>query len=722
MEAEAQQAKRRFAEALAAPDAWTQRVRLLALAREAHLAHAAVLFANPQAAVAGGCVDVCGAAVEGRAVAAVRSLQRKGAPGELLAQARATVVALLNEAEHTYEAIADSLRRQSPACAGAGAAEEESDASCARLLASLLRRRGDVCRYLSELLGNGAEKAARCYQAALLVGPGCGHTLNARGVCELLDNSQRGQQSASCSFLLALCVSRPFPSAKANLAPLLASFADADADVQAEPELAVLSAVASLLRPSPSSTSAPPPPLPHASSFSAAAAALPELVSLRLSPPPSAPPQPGATGLVLDTSVLLHGLPRLLAVAEDLGSQACLLIIPWATLGELDGLRHSPTPEVAEGARLATLLLEKLFTSGHPSLRGQTGKESRAALRALEGGCTTANPTGDEAVLATAAARRRDGERTLLLSNDTNLRLRARMLGLAALADAALPSTAELLEEAADAVEGWEEGEALRRMPPSEPPTNAQALPSKLEHPCLMAVRRALMALERERGDMAAAWEESARRVLLASLCAFHLVVTTRGGAEPPSASGRTTAAALLAAGVCAALLRARSDDSVVALDFVRGNSAPLLSLLPRSQHEALFLEAADALNAAEARCAAPQNADAVLPGDVELRGFEPLRQAQSARLWSASAPLAPAEERAVRRARFLCFGNWAVSAGLLSVDAAGLYHPQTLSVEAAVGAPAEEVTRCPWRPQSDPFSRRLRHLEASGRLHVWTE
>lgn len=144
----------------------------------------------------------------------------------------------------------------------------------------------------------------------------------------------------------------------------------------------------------------------------------------------SSPPA-GAVRLVVDTCVLLTRLPRLAAAVASLrGFAVCH--IPWVALTELDGLSKAceARPLVARQAREANSSLAALFARGDPCWTGEGAGEGREAAR--DAGASASN---DDRLLHTTLRLRSAGVRAALLSNDTNLRVKAAVSGVPSLTD-----------------------------------------------------------------------------------------------------------------------------------------------------------------------------------------------------------------------------------------------------------------------------------------------
>lgn len=179
--------------------------------------------------------------------------------------------------------------------------------------------------------------------------------------------------------------------------------------------------------------------------------------------------------LVVDTCVLMSRLTLLKVYVEALSCSA-IVLVPWAALRELDGLKCSPLPSVAKLARDATHALEALLREKHPCFRGQTPGEAHAARSeaAVCSGDPQGRLTGDEFMLGAVMSLRRRGTRAVLLTNDTNLRLRAAVCRLPALPEYALPGTAqELAAVAALDVDEVAHEDTTTPLPPVQAPASA---------------------------------------------------------------------------------------------------------------------------------------------------------------------------------------------------------------------------------------------------------
>lgn len=163
---------------------------------------------------------------------------------------------------------------------------------------------------------------------------------------------------------------------------------------------------------------------------------------------------PGYTVLVFDTNVLLSALD---AVQTIVSSRQYTVVIPLPVITELDGLAKQPAPLGAAAAAAVTYLESNLRTSAI-SLKVQTAMGnylSDLAIRAEDFSlATTGDYTVDDFILRVASfqaahfvdrsailgmqegaeyeSKKRSAVKTLLLTFDRNLRLRARARGVSA--------------------------------------------------------------------------------------------------------------------------------------------------------------------------------------------------------------------------------------------------------------------------------------------------
>jgi hypothetical protein len=189
---------------------------------------------------------------------------------------------------------------------------------------------------------------------------------------------------------------------------------------------------------------------------------------------PDAGPLPSAAVLVLviDTCTLL-GCFSLLQRRLTGFCGAAVALVPWAVLYELDGLKSSPKEDVARLARSVTSGLERLLLNESHLWRGQSPQEERLAAAEAEqlrpiggvGGVGVMKVTGDEKVIRTCIVLQKQGTRSVILSDDTNLRVRASVCSVRALPRYTLPSTLTELHELAHSIAG-------------EPPANAPLFPA----------------------------------------------------------------------------------------------------------------------------------------------------------------------------------------------------------------------------------------------------
>jgi hypothetical protein len=197
--------------------------------------------------------------------------------------------------------------------------------------------------------------------------------------------------------------------------------------------------------------------------------------------PPLAPSDAAAVVLVLDTCVLLtRGMPALHRAAAALAG-AAVAVVPWTAVCELDGLKRSPSADVAKLARDANAALSHAFAAAHPFFRGESAAEWRAAAAEADASAPGGAGSGDDRILASALRLRRKGSRVLLVTNDTNLRLKALVNGLPACPEHALPDTPAALAAVVDAPPQPAPPPALLRAPSHEQPpdvADAQSAPA----------------------------------------------------------------------------------------------------------------------------------------------------------------------------------------------------------------------------------------------------
>ena len=241
---------------------------------------------------------------------------------------------------------------------------------------------------------------------------------------------------------------------------------------------------------------------------------------------PDAGPLPTATVavFVVDTCTLLGCFSRLQRILADFGG-AAVALVPWTVLLELDGLsKNSAKENVAKLARNVTAGLERLLLHDSHLWRGQSPEEERLATAEAEqlrpGGGAGQRPTGDERVIGCCLVLRKRGTRAVVLSDDTNLRVRAGVCGVRALPRYAIPATlAELQELVADQrIAG--EPPALAPAPPAPPapppdtgmlvePGLPASTPAAVVDAALACLQRACsgMLLDMYRSEFADHWE-----------------------------------------------------------------------------------------------------------------------------------------------------------------------------------------------------------------------
>ena len=200
---------------------------------------------------------------------------------------------------------------------------------------------------------------------------------------------------------------------------------------------------------------------------------------------PDAGPLPSAAVLVLvvDTCTLLGCFSLLQRKLTDFGG-AAVALVPWAVLYELDGLKSSPKEDVAKLARSVTAGLERLLLNESHLWRGQSPQEERLAAEEAEqlrpSGGVDQKVTGDEKVIGSCLVLRKQGTRAVVLSDDTNLRVRAGVCGVRALPRYALPATLAELHELAHSIAGEPPANAPlppagdAPMPPAPPPADTR--------------------------------------------------------------------------------------------------------------------------------------------------------------------------------------------------------------------------------------------------------
>ena len=163
------------------------------------------------------------------------------------------------------------------------------------------------------------------------------------------------------------------------------------------------------------------------------------------------PPSADAVRLVVDTCVLLTRMPQLQRASDALRGHA------FAAMGDgPDGF-----------------------------FRGETVAEWRAALADANAGAPGGRGSGDDCILATALRLRAAGSRVLLVTNDANLRLKARVNGLPACTDSGLPATPAALAEVAAAP-----------TPPPPPPLLLRAPSAEEAQPMVVLLEAAAPAPE----------------------------------------------------------------------------------------------------------------------------------------------------------------------------------------------------------------------------------
>jgi rRNA-processing protein FCF1 len=122
-------------------------------------------------------------------------------------------------------------------------------------------------------------------------------------------------------------------------------------------------------------------------------------------------------------------------------------LIPWTVIYELDSLKASEKKEAATAARHVTHQLERLLQQGNSCWHIQKPADERiAAAEADSLRPSGARVTADDKIVATALVLRKLRVDVLLLSNDTNLRVRANVCGVLAVPDYGFPMTAAELK------------------------------------------------------------------------------------------------------------------------------------------------------------------------------------------------------------------------------------------------------------------------------------
>jgi rRNA-processing protein FCF1 len=213
---------------------------------------------------------------------------------------------------------------------------------------------------------------------------------------------------------------------------------------------------------------------------------------------PDADPLP-STGVVfvVDTCTLLSSLPRLERVLEALAG-AAVALVPWTVIYELDGLKCSQSQEVNKLAREVTHTLERVLRQ-HSRWRAQSPAEDRiAAAEAERLRPSGSKVTADDKVIAAALVLRKRSIKALVLSNDTNLRVRAGVCSILALPDYAFPGlcTKEALDnvvasmphvdaENSDGPSMVENAQAMTHASRSFADRSAEVLDMMQQEPCM---------------------------------------------------------------------------------------------------------------------------------------------------------------------------------------------------------------------------------------------
>jgi hypothetical protein len=262
--------------------------------------------------------------------------------------------------------------------------------------------------------------------------------------------------------------------------------------------------------------------------------------------------------LVIDTNVLLSRFALLRRAATALRG-AAVALVPWTAVCELDGLKNSQAPGVARLARDANAALAAAMAAADPFFRGESAADSRTAAAEADATAPSGRASGDDRILASALRLRHGGAAVLLVTNDTNLRLKALVNGLPAFTADALPTTPQALAAAAAAPPPPPPPPALLRAPSAEaaPPP----LPPHLPPPALLRAPSA----------------EAAPALSLPAVVSLPAEPPQPAAALPraaPSPSPEALAAAPGAALACVA----------------RG-AAPVLEALLRAELEALFAD-----------------------------------------------------------------------------------------------------------------------------------
>ena len=218
---------------------------------------------------------------------------------------------------------------------------------------------------------------------------------------------------------------------------------------------------------------------------------------------PDADPLPvpsTAIVFVVDTCTLLSSLPRLERVLEALAG-ATVALVPWTVIYELDGLKSSQSQEVNKLAREVTHTLERVLRQ-HSRWRAQSPAEDRiAAAEAERLRPSGSKVTADDKVIAAALVLRKRSIKALVLSNDTNLRVRAGVCSILALPDYAFPGTKEALDnvvasmphvdaENSDGPSMVENAQAMTHASRSFADRSAEVLDMMQQEPCMQPMSR----------------------------------------------------------------------------------------------------------------------------------------------------------------------------------------------------------------------------------------
>ncbi|KAF8462550.1 PIN domain-containing protein [Kalaharituber pfeilii] len=189
--------------------------------------------------------------------------------------------------------------------------------------------------------------------------------------------------------------------------------------------------------------------------------------------------------LVMDTSFILSHLHLVESIVSLHEPYRSVVLIPWATIQELDGLRkssgritttssvglkgsnHAPRPartvEVAKLARQAVNWQHKMFQIVHKGVWGQRREES-----------IERNLSGDDAILDCCRYfSEREGILTVLLSDDRNLCVKARVYDLLTVSfDPGVTHTArQILDKVAAEIRSVKASSSpSNQMPPRSPP------------------------------------------------------------------------------------------------------------------------------------------------------------------------------------------------------------------------------------------------------------